>query len=491
LFKPARMGILYLLYQIFIFPIALLVSVIRWYFRKKPNLNAGKKRVAVIGGGIAGSGAAWALNRDGFDVVLFEERDKLGGNAKTHTWDYPDKPITGLSVLAWPEKYFHNYNRLLQELGIETTEVQLPFFIQSEKELFAHGMDPSGQTKLDMPKWVKMIEFIRKVNHFFAGKSHSVYNMSFVNPMNVIPLKWLAQFYGISNDFWDNVIVPIYSSTFLTIQLDYLPCVVTPLISDIIPLHEMPKLTTWKNHSAEVFDAMARGLKVRTSSPVEKIIRRGGKHVVHVKGQGIEEEPFDFVVFASPSCAVAKMINSPSWLEEILLSRVLYCDHTDISFTDGTIHGDKSVLPVQYQDVLLSDYANYIEVRGSGKTYEVENTFLLSSWVPAVQKKKAERPMMITYNNKKNISNPVGHVSNIGAHPHLSVPNLIISSLLRFVQGHQGRYYCASYTTPGNGHELSFLSGLAVAQAIGAKYPFPKEVDCVTDFNKLSALMGF
>lgn len=54
-----------------------------------------KQRVAVIGGGIAGCGAAWALRKSGHDVVLYEERDVLGGNAKTHTWDIPGKPITG------------------------------------------------------------------------------------------------------------------------------------------------------------------------------------------------------------------------------------------------------------------------------------------------------------------------------------------------------------------------------------------------------------
>lgn len=60
-----------------------------------------RARVAVIGGGIAGSSCAWALQQDGFEAHLFEAADCVGGNAKTFVW--PDGQRTGLSVLAWPQ----------------------------------------------------------------------------------------------------------------------------------------------------------------------------------------------------------------------------------------------------------------------------------------------------------------------------------------------------------------------------------------------------
>ena len=43
------------------------------------------RRIAIVGGGVSGLGAAWALNHhpDRFDFRLFEAREQIGGNAVT------------------------------------------------------------------------------------------------------------------------------------------------------------------------------------------------------------------------------------------------------------------------------------------------------------------------------------------------------------------------------------------------------------------------
>ncbi len=37
------------------------------------------RRIAIVGGGISGLGAAWALHRDRFDFRLLEAQDRIGG----------------------------------------------------------------------------------------------------------------------------------------------------------------------------------------------------------------------------------------------------------------------------------------------------------------------------------------------------------------------------------------------------------------------------
>ena len=43
--------------------------------------------------------------------------------------------------------------------------------------------------------------------------------------------------------------------------------------------------------------------------------------------------------------------------------------------------------------------------------------------------------------------------------------------------------------TPGNGHDLSLCSGLAVAAAMGARYPFD-DADAAEDLSRLRKILG-
>ncbi|MBW1832625.1 MAG: hypothetical protein JRJ10_13190, partial [Deltaproteobacteria bacterium] len=72
----------------------------------------------------------------------------------------------------------------------------------------------------------------------------------------------------------------------------------------------------------------------------------------------------------------------------------------------------------------------------------------------------------------------------------MSLRNLIIMSMMRYLQGNDGIHYCGTFTTPEGGHDLSFMSGLVVAHAIGAPYPFSRDhADAVADFNQMQRMM--
>ena len=50
-------------------------------------MEKGRKKVAVVGGGIAGLTAAWALLQEGIEVVLFEASNRVGGAIQTRSKD--------------------------------------------------------------------------------------------------------------------------------------------------------------------------------------------------------------------------------------------------------------------------------------------------------------------------------------------------------------------------------------------------------------------
>ena len=178
------------------------------------------KRVAVIGSGIAGCGAAWSLRRSGIDVVLYEKKPTIGGNAKAFKWNVEGKDVvTSLAVFAWPRNYFHSYNCLVDELGMETEEHDLRFFVcerlpNGEKKcVFAHGKEgwqPEPWLEKDLQRWESLCGFVRGMNRIIQPcEVQSMYRMSYFNPLNLIPLRTLCRFFRISDKFWDFVFVPI------------------------------------------------------------------------------------------------------------------------------------------------------------------------------------------------------------------------------------------------------------------------------------------
>jgi len=68
--------------------------------------------------------------------------------------------------------------------------------------------------------------------------------------------------------------------------------------------------------------------------------------------------------------------------------------------------------------------------------------------------------------------------------------NIMTMLTLRLLQGNDGIYYCGNWTTPGNCHDMSLLSGMACAHAIGAKYLFEGNKEAKKDFHRLRSLMG-
>ena len=79
------------------------------------------------------------------------------------------------------------------------------------------------------------------------------------------------------------------------------------------------------------------------------------------------------------------------------------------------------------------------------------------------------------------------------AHPSLTISNLAMSNVLwPNLQGIHDNvvYFAGSAITPGNGHDLSFVSGLIIAKKLGADYPFAHDEKAAKDFERLRGLMG-
>lgn len=452
--------------------------------------NGMTKRIAVVGGGIAGVGAAWSLHRSGYEVDLFEKGPALGGNAKTFRWHvdgrYAESPLL---VVAWPQMYYHNYELLLNQLGVGIETLPISYFVQTPEGHFCQD----GQTEIqkrfapEFRRWKKLVAFVSKVNDFFLPKARhdSLYHFSYFNPLNLIPLYWMARLFGISREFWDTIFVPIHCASFITTSMRGVPAVILPLLESIVPLEEPTQMGTWRGAPRQVFDRMTSRFsdRVHTDHEITSVDRRDGRFVLgDSKGRSYEA---DEVVFACDSTSVLNALETPSWLQRLLLSKAQYVDDVDPAFSSFVVHSDTSILPGKHRERILSDYNTYSEIDGAGA---LECTFVISAQNPSTKDKGV--PMLVTFNSKRDIEKVQKRIELPHPTHSVSLQNLIIMSMMRHLQGRNGVHYCGTFTTPEGGHDLSFMSGLVVAHAIGADYPFSSDnTDAVADFKQMQKMM--
>ncbi|MBW1761445.1 MAG: NAD(P)-binding protein [Deltaproteobacteria bacterium] len=434
------------------------------------------EKIGIVGGGIAGVGAAWSLHRAGYEVELFEKGPALGGNAKTFRWTVDDGHAESpLLVVAWPQMYYHNYELLLDEVGVGIETLPISYFVQTPEGHFCQDGQTAVQKRFapELRRWRKLVAFITKVNDFFLPKKKhdSLYHFSYFNPMNLIPLY--------------TIFVPIHCATFITTSMRGVPAVILPLLESIVPLEEPTQMGTWRGAPRQVFDRMTEPFadKVHTDHEITTVRRRNGRFTIgDAKGRTYE---VDRVVFACDATAVLNALESPSWLQRLLLSNAEYVDDVDPSFSRFVIHSDTSIFPEKHRQRILSDFNTYSEIDEAGA---LECTFVISAQNPSTKDEGV--PMLVTFNSKKAIDKVQKRIDLPHPTHTMSLRNMIIMSMIRFLQGKDGIHYCGTFTTPEGGHDLSFMSGLVAAHAIGAPYPFSQDnSDAVADFKQMQKMM--
>ena len=126
-----------------------------------------KKKVAVIGSGITGLSAAWAL-RDTADVTLFESADRFGGHSCTIDIQSGGKtiPVDVGFIVCNPLNY-PNFMNFMSHLGVGTVQSDMSFAV-SDKQGFEWSSNPEGlfayKRNLFSPSFLKLLGEILSFN---------------------------------------------------------------------------------------------------------------------------------------------------------------------------------------------------------------------------------------------------------------------------------------------------------------------------------------
>ncbi len=442
------------------------------------------RRIAIIGGGISGLGAAWALHHhpDRFDFRLFEARDELGGNAVT-----ADMPQDGggsipfdISVTALIPSVYDHILILLERFGIEVHDTSFNYSVRYRGGVYAHDYDSDIRRQLqpEIAKFQRLLKWLHRVG--WLTRSQSKF-LNALNPFNYVSMGTVLNLGGFSADFRYKVLKPMFVNFLMATNVFDMPAALFARYLEFFDIESATPMQTWDQGTRRIYEHLSAGFrdKIHLGRPVRKVYRYATGVVVEDE-DGVREA-FDEVIFASNANQTLMMLDRPTMLERHLLSSVRYESELH---NHAVVHSDASVLP-DNEVRPLTTRSNHIEQYGA-RPDNYELTYIMHNQQPWAH--DSDKPCLVTYNPISPIDESkivkrtwFQHIVHDVRHVALLVP------LFRLIQGKRRTWHCGAHTLV-NSQETCFVTGLAAARQLGADYPFD-EPAARRSFNYYGSIM--
>ena len=342
--------------------------------------SAQLRRIAIVGGGISGLGAAWALHHhpDRFDFRLFEAQEQIGGNAITVDMPQEDgRSIPfDISVTACIPSVYNHILLLMEKFGIELIDTQFSYSVKYGDGVYAHDFDSDIRKQLQS-EIAKFQRVLRRLHGFgWLSRSQSKL-LNALNPFNYISMGTVLNLGRFSGDFRYKVLKPMFINFVLATNVFDLPAALFSRYLEFFDIETATPMWTWDQGTRRIYENLSANFrdKIYLNRPVSKVYRQASCIVVEDEDE--VRETFDEVVFACNADQTLKILDQPTRLERYILSSIRYDSE---GHQLAVVHSDSSVLP--NNDVKpLTTRSNHIEQYGA-KPDHYEISYIMHNQQP-------------------------------------------------------------------------------------------------------------
>ena len=412
------------------------------------------RTIAIIGAGISGLGAAWALHRDS-DIRVYESEERLGGHSNTVDVvgsDGVTQVDTGFIV--YNEHTYPNLTRLFSVLGVPTEASDMSFSFGREGGL-TYGASAKGI--LSRPSNLISPRFLRMVRDIIRFRS--VGRNSDPEPMETIG-QWLQR-HGFSEGFSDDYLYPmtgaIWSASRDTID-QYPAASLLAFLRNhgLIGVSDRPQWRTVTGGSRNYVGRLVSGYadRITTGTRVERVERESDRVTVTSGGT---RHLFDEVVLACHSDQALQILGPDASAEERrLLGSIRYQPNQVI------LHSDRALMP---RDRRLWSSWNATGQSHGGALASV------TYWMNRLQNLTCDQDFFVSVNPLRPPRPGLVHSHFEYAHPVFDRAAIVAQRGLADIQGRNRTWFAGAYLGYGF-HEDGLQSGLNVAAALGSPAPW-------------------
>jgi hypothetical protein len=464
-------------------------------------MAAKRQRVLVVGGGSAGTAAAWSLarSRERFEVSLWESQAVLGGVATSEELALPDGStvVVNDGVQGGAVSY-RNSLKLHAALGCTP--------VDPVKMTCRFGLGASCWSNVGAP--TELITRLQPEIARFGRVLKTCSSLPFI--FAFVPIRTVLRWWGFPVEFGERLVYPLTALFFGTGNRT--PMVSAAIVARVFNDPELrlfdycPKRLLSQSPDMFAFSPLrsiystlcdslrSAGVNVRLSTRAVRIVRsKGGVTVFDEAGA---THSFDRVIFACDAATALKALEKPSWLERRVLGAVRY--YSDVTVThcdeqymakhyalggseaercDYFIRTDPKKPELCEMAFDLGHYQALLRTRPEGSSPVYQTIFLdkegsEKSWT----KSQINPTKVLLVKWWRAFSHEVSHFRRV-------VP------FVRFIQGSGGgtTLYAGSWCLV-NTHEVAVISGLAAAYQLGADYPFADDALATSQFKSFLSL---
>ena len=414
---------------------------------------AHRRRIAVIGAGISGMGAAHMLAPDNH-VTLFESGARLGGHARTVVaGKNGDQPVdTGFIVFNYAN--YPHLAALFAELDVPVVESNMSFGASFDGGRLEYALTSlnamfAQRRNLVNPRFIGMLRDLVKFNK----------NALVLAEDKSLNLRDFLEKLGTGNYFRDHYLLPFSGAIWST---------PVEKIMDF-PAHAL--ISFFQNHALLGYSGQHQWYTVQGGSisyvkRIEAAMQRNGVEIrlnaaiqgvrrdaegVEVKTHGGAWERFDEVVMATHSDDSLAMLADATPQEQAALGAIAYQPN------DVVLHADTSIMPKR-----RATWASWVYTEDArAKSDRIDLTY----WMNSLQPIPHDDPHFVTLNTKRTIREELIYDQVTLRHPVYDLGALEAQGAVRAMNGDNHTWFCGAWMRNGF-HEDGLSSAVDVVTAL-------------------------
>ncbi len=414
-------------------------------------------KIAVIGSGISGLGAALALS-DRHDVRVFERDARVGGHAHTNEVPYSDgvQPVdTGFIV--YNQRNYPNLTSMFDHLDVPTRWSDMSFGFSIDQGGLEYACDSIG--KIFAQRWrvfdPRFVRTFREILWFTRIAPRDLRN----GRLEGVSLGEWLEFRGFSPWFRERFLLPMGGAIWSTCLSDMENFPAAGFIGFFVNHDLMTGLDSaqrWRTVEGGSQEYVRRimsalGPRIVVGRGVAEIDQRDIRPVVRFEDG--ETEAFDQVVIAAHGPQARAMLAHPDPDQAEVLGAFRTSENTAI------LHSDPALMPRRRKVWSSWNFlSNGDNQRPAPVTY----------WMNRLQGIRDDRPLFVSLNPHRAPDPALVHATHTYDHPLFDTAAFQAQAEMDAVQGRRGVWFAGAWLGFGF-HEDGLRSGLRVAEALGAR----------------------